>query len=214
LGGDHRPAERPRAGDHNERCARGPGCAWGQPDLSSTTHCFASLTRRRAMTRKLGPGAPWYLRRSFRCDNLGNQSRVGKGRSTAVSLGSSRCWVSNSPFSLIAVWTTMGVASILPDCSVAEAVSCRCKSGAGVVAAYSEEGGLPRVGSSSPAERSDECPAKTVYRARPREAPDPAKPPGPDPAKPPAASLLRTTASTAITSSSGYELPLSVRTER
>jgi len=29
------------------------------------------------MTRKLGPGAPWYLRRSFRCDNLGNQSREG-----------------------------------------------------------------------------------------------------------------------------------------
>src|SRR5271166_3097529 len=60
---------------------------------------------------------------------------------------------------------------ILPDLSVAGAVSCRRKSGAGVVAACSQEGGLSRVGSSSPAEPSDECPAKTVYRTRPREAP-------------------------------------------
>jgi len=31
------------------------------------------------------------------CDNLQNQSRVGKGRSTAVSLGSSRCWGQRQP---------------------------------------------------------------------------------------------------------------------
>lgn len=50
----------------------------------------------------------------------------------------------------------MGLASILPDCSVAGAVSGRCKSGAGMVAACSQEGGLPRAGSSSPAEPSKE----------------------------------------------------------
>ena len=68
------------------------------------------------------------------------------------------------PSGPVGVRTAMGLASILPGCSVAGAVSCRRRSGAGVVAACSEEGGLSRVGTSSPAEPSDECPAKIVYR--------------------------------------------------
>src|SRR5271157_4474114 len=42
-------------------------------------------------------------------------------------------------------------------------------SGAGVVAACSQESWLSRVGSTTPAEPSDECPAKTVHRTSSRE---------------------------------------------
>ncbi len=58
----------------------------------------------------------------------------------------------------------MGLAPILPDCSVTWAASSCRKPSAGVVAACSKEGGLSRAGSSSPAEPSDEYPAKTGYR--------------------------------------------------
>ena len=64
----------------------------------------------------------------------------------------------------------MGLAPILPDCSVTWAASSCRKPSAGVVAACSEEGGLSRAGSSSPAEPSDEYPAKTV------SGPDPGRP--------------------------------------
>ncbi len=64
----------------------------------------------------------------------------------------------------------MGLAPILPGCSVTWAASSCRKPSAGVVAACSEEGGLSRVGPSSPAEPSDECPAKNV------SGPDPGRP--------------------------------------
>ena len=68
---------------------------------------------------------------------------------------------------------------ILPECPVCWALASRCDVDPGVIAAFLEKGAVSRVDSTSPSEQSDDCPAKTVYRARPREAARPAKPPDP-----------------------------------